>query len=343
MNCNILEELKIEVTYQCPLECVHCSSCADESNPMVITKDKCLEIIREASEIGVKKIAFSGGEPLCWEGICEAISLCSELGIETTIYTSGNCDNIDEMFKKLFEVKLNKAVFSVYSPIKDEHIRITRKRNSFDNTLKAISACQKYKITPEIHFVALSSNYKKLEDIVSLAKSIGVKKISVLRFVPQGRGELIKQKDTLTFEQNKELINIIKGIRATGFEIRTGSPFNVLLLNEDPKCMAAQDRMIISPDLSAYPCDAFKQIEASEINHEPKSYSLVDTSLKDCWENSSYFKAVREAISAPANEPCKSCELYSKCKSGCLAQKFLKYKTLDSHNDPACLRMGVLK
>lgn len=343
MDCNILEELKIEVTYKCPLECIHCSSCADDNNPLVITKEKCFQIIREAFEIGVKKIAFSGGEPLCWEGIIEAISLCSEMGIETTIYTSGNCDNTNEMFKQLSKAKLNRAVFSVYSPKKEEHIRITRKWDSFDNTLQAISTCIKYKIVPEIHFVALASNYKKLKDVVELAKNIGVKRVSVLRFVPQGRGELIKQKDTLTIEQNKELISIIKEIRKSKFDIRTGSPFNVLLLNDEPKCMAARDRMIISPDLSTYPCDAFKQIEASEITPNPTSCSLVDTTLRECWENSTYFNAVRNAIMGSVKEPCLSCELYNKCKSGCLAQKFLKYKTLDSHRDPACLRMGVSK
>ncbi len=343
MNSEILEELKIEVTYKCPLECIHCSSCADDTNPLVMTKEKCFKIIKEAAMMGVKKIAFSGGEPLCWDNICEAIFLCKQFNIETTIYTSGNCENIDQMFANLAEAKLDRAVFSVYSPIKEEHIRITRKLNSFDNTLNAISLCQKNKIKPEIHFVALSSNYKNLNDIVLLAKSIGVTKVSVLRFVPQGRGALIKQKDTLTFEQNKELINIIKSIRATGFEIRTGSPFNVLLLNENPKCMAARDRMIISPNLSVYPCDAFKQIEASEITPEPKSCSLAVTTLQDCWENSSYLKAVRAATSAPADEPCKSCSLYNQCKSGCLAQKFLKYKTLDSHSDPACLRIGDSK
>lgn len=343
MDYNVLEELKIEVTYKCPLECIHCSSCANNENSLFISKEKCFEIIKQASSMGVKKIAFSGGEPLYWDGICEAVSLCDELGIATTIYTSGNCENIDDMFTKLSMANLNKAIFSVYSPKKEEHIRVTRKRDSFDNTLKAIAICRKNKITPEIHFVALASNYKKLSDVVALAKKIGVKRVSVLRFVPQGRGTLIKQKDTLTLEQNKELIDIIKNIRDSGFEIRTGSPFNVLLLNKEPKCMAARDRMIIAPDLSTYPCDAFKQIDASEITTHPKSCSLNNTTLKECWENSSYFNAVRKAVMSPVEEPCLSCGLYHQCGSGCLAQKFLKYKTLDSHRDPACLRIGAKK
>ena len=335
-----LKELKIELTYNCPLSCVHCSSNASEENFLTITKEKCRDIISQAIDLGVESIAFSGGEPLIWEGLEEAIYYCSKNGIHTSIYTSGNCERINEKFKKLSDSKLEKAIFSVYSPDEKEHIRITRKRNSFKNTIEAIGACKEYGITSEIHFVALASNYFRLSDVVELAKNNGVNTISVLRFVPQGRGALIEQKDTLTKKQNLELIHIIQSIRETGFSIRTGSPFNVLLLNNTPKCMAAIDRLIIAPDLKVYPCDAFKQIDATEVSSPVVASDLSNHTLKECWQSSSYLNAVRASISSLPGEPCKSCDLYERCRSGCLAQKFLKYKTLSSHCDPACLKTG---
>lgn len=341
MSKNCLEELKIEVTYKCPLNCVHCSSNAGEGNQLTISKEKCVSIIKEAAEVGVKKIAFSGGEPLCWDGILEVVALCNQFGIESTIYTSGNCDKINEMFQDLSKAGLKRAIFSVYAPNKEEHIRITRKYDSFDKTVEAIAACRRNGITPELHFVALASNYKSLPDIVTFATENGIKRISVLRFVPQGRGSLIEQKDTLSQTQNKELIKTIRDLRASGYGIRTGSPFNVLWLNENPHCMAARDRMIVSPDLSIYPCDAFKQIKASELCDNVTACSLKNASLKECWENSTYFNLIRNAITTPAEEPCKSCAMYNRCHSGCLAQKYLKYKSLQSNRDPACLGIGA--
>lgn len=191
--------------------------------------------------------------------------------------------------------------------------------------------------------IALATNYKQLTGVVELAKNNGVETVSVLRFVPQGRGTLIKDKDTLSNQQNKELIKIIKEIRDSGFNIRTGSPFNVLLLNDEPKCMAGRDRMIVAPDLSIYPCDAFKQIPAVQIKVPVVASSLEKDNLEECWKNSSYLNAVRKAILSPAKDPCDSCPMYANCLSGCLAQRFLKYNTLESRRDPACLRIGDSK
>lgn len=341
-----LKELKIEVTYRCPLACVHCSSEADEYNTHEMTKDTCLEIIEQAVQMGVQSVAISGGEPLIWKGLEEAIQLCGRYGIDTTIYTSGNCDSIDAKFKALSEAGLHRAVFSLYSPQKEEHIRITRKRNSYSNTMAAISACLDYGIVPEIHFVALSSNYHKLPDLVKLAQSIGVSTISVLRFVPQGRGELIEKKETLSREQNKELIRMINEIRkslGSHFNIRTGSPFNVLMLNENPKCMAADDRMIVAPDLTIYPCDAFKQIDAADICKPVVASTLDGNSLELCWKDSSYLNTVRAANLQKVVDPCKSCSAYERCRSGCMAQRFLATGSLVSNRDPACLMTGVSK
>ena len=338
-NDIILKELKIEVSYKCPLSCIHCSSEASTSNDLIMSLEKCLGIINQAYELGVREIAFSGGEPLIWQGLANSVKLCKKLGIKSCIYTSGNCDNIQETILKLSNVGLDRAIFSIYSPIEQEHVRITREINSFKNTLLAITLCNQNGIQTELHFVALATNYQKLVGVVDLAQKYGVNAVSVLRFVPQGRGEMLKGRGTLTRSQNLELIELIKTIRKTGYSIRTGSPFNVLLLNEHPKCMAAQDRLVIAPDLTVYPCDAFKQIKAEQISPQVIACSLSDTSLKDCWENSSYLNAVRQSISQEVNEVCRNCSLHSQCLSGCLAQRFLEYNTLESRRDPACLKL----
>lgn len=335
-----LKELKIEVTYRCPLACVHCSSNAGSESDVTISLQKCSEIIKDAAKLGVKEIAFSGGEPLVWPHISNAVQLCSDCGIRPTIYTSGNCDDIDESFHNLHDAGLKRAVFSVYSPNEQEHIRITRRCDSFQNTLHAISVCVELGITPEIHFVAMASNYLVLPDVVELAKKLGVGCVSVLRFVPQGRGLMIRNHDTLSYEQNKDLIKIINNIRAAGFNIRTGSPFNVLLLNKDPHCMAAKDRLIIAPDLSVYPCDAFKQIKASQIVSDTSFSSLESVPLEKCWNSSTYLNTVRNAIDQPPKGRCKSCRMYDSCKSGCLAQRFIAYGSLDPQPDPSCLNRG---
>ena len=177
-----LKEIKIEVTYKCPLACVHCSSNAHSKNEKEMRVEKCFEIIESASEMGVIEISFSGGEPLCWPGIVEAVKLADDKGISTIIYTSGNVDNIEDVLKRLHKAGLKKAVFSLYSCNEEAHNKITRDINSFKKTINAISFAKNLGITPEVHFVALASNYRIIEDLVNYLASIGVRMHEYITF-----------------------------------------------------------------------------------------------------------------------------------------------------------------
>jgi radical SAM protein with 4Fe4S-binding SPASM domain len=333
-----LKELKIEVTYKCPLACVHCSSNAGIENTNEMSYNNCRHIVTEAKDMGVSEIAFSGGEPLIWPNIIEIVHYSSTLGINTTIYTSGYIDNAPNMIFALNKAGLKRAVFSLYSSIEQDHNRITRIFDSFQRTLNSIDICYNNDIIPEVHFVALSGNYHCIADVVKLVEKHGVKRTSILRFVPQGRGVLLANNGVLSHAQNLELQKTIISLRNAGHDIRTGSPLNVLWLNREPKCLAGQDRLIIAPDLSIYPCDAFKQIKAIDIIGT-NAYSTLDGfSLFECWQRSNYLNEVRAAINAKPTDPCASCEVYFKCKAGCLAQKYIHYNSLQKNPDPICLR-----
>lgn len=333
-----LNEIKIEVTYNCPLACIHCSSDAYAGNKKYMTIEKCKDIIREAKKLGAKEISFTGGEPLSWDGLLECVRFAHLNEFSISLYSSGNDPDCLIKFQNLKNAGLQKVIFSLYSNVEADHNRITRKRESFKNTIKSIEYVRDIGIEPEIHFVALSYNYQSLENVASFAADMGVKRLSVLRFVLQGRGALLERTGALNKDQNLYLVHSIKHLRDKGFDIRTGSPMNVFLLNKNPKCMAAQDRLIVAPDLYIYPCDAFKQVNYKQISPLDKYVNLNSCSLSDCWEKSDYLGKVRHAILSEPEEPCLTCKIYEKCKSGCLAQKFIAYKSLLTNPDPDCLK-----
>ena len=64
-----LQEVKIEVTHDCMLQCVHCSSVSEANTERNMGWPSCERILNEAVTMGVKEVAFSGGEPLLWEHI----------------------------------------------------------------------------------------------------------------------------------------------------------------------------------------------------------------------------------------------------------------------------------
>ena len=331
-----LREFKIELTHRCNLNCLHCSSDASSSNTLEMGKIDCMRILNEAITMGVNQIAFSGGEPLLWRGLEEAIVIANDAGLKISVYTSGNVENFSDKLKRLSEFGLKKCVFSIFGKSASLHESVTRVSGSFNQTIAAIRISVQNDINTELHFVPMANNYRELDGIASLGRELGISCISVLRFVPQGRGQLLRKR-VLNKLQNLSLRRMIEKLRTDGFQIRTGSPYNFLMLNEQPECSSAIDRLIVGPDLRLYPCDAFKQIKAEEVVGTLAKSSLVDNSLLECWENSLFLKAVREYLTTPFFDKCSSCKALEKCLSGCLAQKVLVNYDFRKQPDPDCL------
>ena len=331
-----LREFKVEVTYKCNLNCIHCSSDARPSNLTEMSREDCLYILNEAAQIGAKDIAFSGGEPLIWTYINEAVSAAASTGLQVTIYTSGNCVTFKEKAERILSLGAFRFIFSMFGGSASSHERITRVVASFEQTLKAMSDARRIGLVTEVHFVPMSYNYRELRNIATLSKELGASVVSVLRLVPQGRAALLKGR-ILTRVQNMDLRRLIRDLRNSGYNIRTGSPYNFLMLTTNPKCCASIDRLIIGPDLRLYPCDAFKQVKAEDLVGTLDYSIMRGFNLRDCWDKSPYLEAVREYLTTPFGKPCASCGFLEKCLSGCLAQKVVAYGNLDKRPDPGCL------
>ncbi len=333
-----LKELKIEVTYRCDLNCIHCSSDARPSNLLEMTRDDCLRILTDTAVMGTQDVAFSGGEPLLWPHIYDAVGAAAKHHLKITAYTSGNAEGFKQRASRLHDLGAARMIFSVFGATDTTHERITRKAGSFERTKAAMCDALSVGLATEIHFVPMAGNYRELNDVTKLARQLGASRVSVLRLVPQGRASLIKNR-VLNRVQNLDLRRQVQALREEHGDdfIRTGSPYNFLMLNDTPACCAAIDRLIIGPDLRLYPCDAFKRIGASELVKTEDWSCLVGTRLPECWQKSPYLEAVRIYLTTDFEAPCVSCRFLEKCLSGCLAQKVIAYNSLDKKPDPDCL------
>ncbi|MFC1902484.1 radical SAM protein [Chloroflexota bacterium] len=342
-----LEEIKIELTKDCPLSCIHCSSNASSGNPLQLTREVVLSLLSQASELEVKSIVLSGGEPLIWPWITDAVRACSELGLRSSIYSTG-INLTDDGAKEIMTLAnsgLSRVIFSLYSPFKPQHEGITRKSGSFDKTVQVMKELGESDIEREIHFVPLKINYKNLDKLIELAKNSGISKVSILRFVPQGRGVILKKsREMLTRKETVELRKLISDCKKRyDVNIRLGSPYNILILNEEVDCIAARKTLCIGPNGNVYPCDAFKNTEPSEIGLNDPFHNILKHSLNECWTQSVYLNTIRRYLTTPFEDPCSHCVYLKQCKSGCLAQKVIEQESIEDGNivkraDPLCLK-----
>lgn len=336
---NELRELKIELTQGCPLACVHCSTNSSRKQTNELPKPVVLRLVKEAAELGVQKIVFTGGEPLIAESLFDAVELASSLGMSPTVYTSGILNNdlkpmSAQLAHQLVEAGTTRFIFSVYSHRPEVHDSITC-YGTHQCTLEALKNAVETGASVEIHFVAMRRNFRDLPGVVVLADSVDVQKVSVLRFVAQGRGVNLADRDDLATEELRELAEMISSLRAhySSVAIRAGSPFNILGIGHTP-CNAAQDVLIINHRGEIFPCDAFKNVRYEG----DKLGSVVSASLRDVWLRSSFLNEVRSILASEKGEACGACVLTKTCQSGCLAQKVIRDGwTAVRSPDPACL------
>jgi pyrroloquinoline quinone biosynthesis protein E len=295
----------------------------------------CTRILQQAAHMGVEELAFSGGEPLLWKNLADAVAVAAEHRLRVLLYTSGNAPRAGWLLKQLKLAGLAGVTFSVFGADADHHERVTKVPGSFVRTIGVIEECHRLGLPVELHFVPMADNYLQLRSVAQMGSRLGVSRVSVLRLVPQGRGAMGPDRQ-LSHEQNRILRRTICQLRDANYDIRTGSPYNILMLNDNPHCRSAVDRLTVGPDLRIFPCDAFKHISPSDLGVAQEYCSLKEHSLAECWQKSPYLAAVREYLRTPQGGTCSGCSSVNKCLSGCMAQKFHAYGALVKTPDPMC-------
>jgi len=89
-GCSSEETLSIEVTTHCNNSCSHCFARAGMPGGSSLSIDLVKEIIAEGYAAGFRHLHITGGEPLLWEGLFEALDYTFGIGYQTVfINTNG--------------------------------------------------------------------------------------------------------------------------------------------------------------------------------------------------------------------------------------------------------------
>lgn len=79
--------LMIAVTYRCQCRCVHCA--ADALRGTEMPPEALRSIITQAADAGVVKLGLTGGEPLLYPGLEDAVRLAAARGMSVSLDTNG--------------------------------------------------------------------------------------------------------------------------------------------------------------------------------------------------------------------------------------------------------------
>ncbi len=132
-----LDFLWLELTNRCNLQCVHCYT---ESGPHTggddaLTTDDYLSVMRQAYDLGCRKLQFIGGEPQLHGDFQLLLEASKEIGFEfVEVFT--NLTRLPEETVRFAQREGIRFATSVYSDDPAVHHAITRNGSSHARTMR---------------------------------------------------------------------------------------------------------------------------------------------------------------------------------------------------------------
>ncbi len=163
-------------------------------------------------------------------------------------------------FEKLKELGLDKIVFDwqAFEEITDDELM--GRKGLITCLMDSIIRASRTGLNVDVHFIPMKPNYKQLPDIMECLEISGIKNISILNFVPQGRGRENRETLMLNDEELREFSTILNNARKQfSGKVRIGIPLNGRISH---LCTAGTEKLDIKYDGTILPCPAFKEISA---------------------------------------------------------------------------------
>ncbi|MBF0317785.1 MAG: GTP 3',8-cyclase MoaA [Nitrospirae bacterium] len=124
----VIDYIRISITDRCSLRCIYCTPTTSSSHydkDEVLTFEEILRFVRAASELGVKKIRITGGEPLMRRDLPELVRGIKAIEGIVDISLTTNGLLLQTYAKKLAAAGLNRVNISLDSLVPERFAEIT--------------------------------------------------------------------------------------------------------------------------------------------------------------------------------------------------------------------------
>ncbi len=284
--------------------------------------------LEQATNIGCETVILSGGDPLMLPELPAYVSEAKARGLTVYIYSCGIVRSktslvavgrvaIDELSRS----GLDKVVFGVNSAREKRHDVITGYPGSLRETLKAAQRFIEGGIITEFQFVPMRPNWRDLPSLIDLAEKVGTSMLSILRFVPQGRGRLNASRLLMSRSEHLRFQEMLTKLVQDGNSsiIRVGAPFSPFDGVTQAGCTAGISRLYVAPSGDMFPCEGFKCALPFEVSGNS------NMGIDAAWAKSNVLMDFRRLI---AREPSH------RRASGCPAQAFWARGSILPSDDP---------
>lgn len=186
-----IDYLRISLTDRCNLRCIYCmpehgvKSIPHES---ILTLEEVHKAIECASQLGIKHIRFTGGEPTVRKGLLSLIERTAQTpGIESVALTT-NAILLPNMATDLKAAGLSRVNISL-DTLDAEQYRFITRRGNLDDALKGVEAALSSGLSPvKLNTVVVRSLNQDLLSFARLTVDASLH-VRFIEYMPIGSGE----------------------------------------------------------------------------------------------------------------------------------------------------------
>lgn len=199
-----IDYLRISLTDRCNLRCVYCMPAdgIDKKYHEDILRFEDIEkVIDAAASLGVKKVRFTGGEPLILKGIEKLIAYTASIPAINDIGITTNGILLAEQAEALQKAGLTRVNISLDTLDKAKFKAITRGGN-IEKVFAAIEKCMNLAMFPvKLNTVLMRGfNDDEIEDFINLTKDYPIQ-VRFIELMPLGQGAIDYEKKKLPIDE----------------------------------------------------------------------------------------------------------------------------------------------
>jgi radical SAM protein with 4Fe4S-binding SPASM domain len=304
-------KINFDSTFKCNASCAFCDipdRHSEHKEP--IDYEKAKAVIDRAADEGVMKVNFFGGEPLLLKKLPKLVKVAHERGMRTSLITNGTL--ITEKFCEEIAPHIDVVGVSVHGS-ELAHNRILGIANAYQKVNQGMSFLEKYGIRYGINYTIMESNYEEFEATVSyFVTTRQAKFVALNRYIENSKAAISRAPSVETL--NKTL-DIVRKLHSKNPDVAFSyAIYFPLCLVSNPENI----KYVNSCGVGTSFCSVDFRGDIHFCSYSNKVLgNIFDAGLGSTWQSSAELQQYRDGTWLPSK--CKSCELLSRCASGCKA------------------------
>lgn len=197
--------LRISVTDRCNFRCKYCMG--EEGIKLldhkdILTFEEIYEIVQIMTDLGVKKVRITGGEPFVRKNIMNLIEKIASIKTLEDIGITTNGSLIYDKLERLKEIGVNRINFSLDTLKEDKFKQIT-KSCDFDKTIRSLEKALDLGFKVKINTVLIKGfNEDEIDSFINLTKDKDIE-VRFIELMPIGQA---KDFDKENFMGNQDIL-----------------------------------------------------------------------------------------------------------------------------------------